>query len=300
VRVLVTGASGHVGSAVIPELLCAGHQVVGLARSDAAAERIAAMGAEVRRGDLDDTEGLRAAAAAAEGVIHLAFKHDLMQAGDMSGAASADLGAIKAIAAALEGTGKPFVGTSGTLLLARLNLGRVGTEEDTGEGGFRIDAENLIIGLGARGVRSSVVRLAPTVHSALDRTGYIPTLIGIARDKGCAAYVGDGANRWPAVHTLDAARLYRLALDHALAGTRYHAVGDQGVPFQEIAEAIGRNLDIPVRRLAPDTAAEYFGFLAAMVGMDSPASSARTQQLLGWTPNHPGLIDDINEGHYFR
>ena len=298
-RVFLTGASGHVGSAVVPELLSAGHQVIGLARSDAAAERIAAMGAEVRRGDLDDTDGLRAAAAAAEGVVHLAFKHDLMQAGDMSGAASADLGAIKAIAEALEGTGKPFVGTSGTLLLALLNLGRVGTEDDIGEGGFRIDAENLIIGLGKRGVRSSVVRLAPTVHSALDRTGYIPTMIRLGRDKGFAAYVGDGANRWSAVHTLDAARLYRLALDHALPGSRYHAVGDQGVPFQNIAQAIGRNLDIPVRQLAPGAAAAYFGFLAPMVAMDSPASSARTQQLLAWTPNHLGLIDDINEGHYF-
>jgi nucleoside-diphosphate-sugar epimerase len=299
-RTLVTGASGHLGSAVVPELLSAGHQVIGLARSDSAAERIAAMGAEVRGGDLDDTDGLRAAAAAAEGVIHLAFKHDLMQVGDMSGAASADLGAIKAIAEALEGTDKPFVATSGTLLLGMINPGQIGTEDDFGEGGFRIDAENLVVGLAERGVRSSIVRLPPVVHSVLDHTGYVPTMIRIARDKGFAAYLGDGANRWSAVHTLDAARLYRLTLDHAVAGTRYHAAGDQGVPFKDIAEAIGRNLDLPVRHLDPGAGAEYFGFLAPFVQMDSVASSARTRQLLAWTPSHPGLIDDLNEGHYFR
>jgi nucleoside-diphosphate-sugar epimerase len=299
-RIFVTGASGHIGSAVVPELLSAGHQVVGLARSDAAAEKVATMGAEVRVGDLDDTDGLRTAATAADGVIHLAFKHDLMQVGDMSGAASADLGAIKAMAESLDGTGKPFVGTSGTLLLALINPGQVGTEDDAGEGGYRIDAENLVIGLAERGVRPSVVRLPPTVHSVLDRTGYVPAMIGIAREKGFAAYVGDGANRWSAVHTLDAARLYRLALEHGVAGSRYHAVGDQGIPFKSIAEAIGRNLHVPVRHLDPDEAAGYFGFMAPMVQMDSVASSTRTQQLLAWVPGHPGLIDDIHEGHYFR
>jgi nucleoside-diphosphate-sugar epimerase len=298
-RIFVTGASGHIGSAVVPELLSAGHQVVGMARSDSAAEKLAVMGAEVRRGDLDDADGLRAAAAAADGVIHLAFKHDLMQVGDMSGAASADLGAIKAFADALDGTGKPFVGTSGTLLLAMINPGRVGTEDDVGEGGFRIDAENFVIGLAERGVRSSVVRLPPTVHSVLDRTGYVPTMIRMARERGFAAYVGEGANRWSAVHTLDAAHLYRLALEHAVAGTRYHAVGDQGIPLKTIAETIGRNLALPLRALDIDAAVEYFGFLAPLVQMDSSASSARTQELLAWTPNHPGLIEDLNEGHYF-
>jgi len=186
------------------------------------------MGAKVRRGDLDETDDLRAAASAADGVIHLAFRHDLMQAGDRNGAASADLGAINAFAKALAGTGKPLVGTSGILLLAIANPGQVGTEEDVVHGGFRIDAENLVIGMADRGVRSSVVRLPPTVHSVVDTTGYIPTLIGIARDKGFAAYVGDGTNRWPAVHTLDAAHLFRLALENAVAGTRLHAVGDEG------------------------------------------------------------------------
>jgi nucleoside-diphosphate-sugar epimerase len=299
-RVFVTGASGHIGSAVVPELLSAGHQVIGLARSDAAAERVAAMGAEVRRGDLEDTDALSAAASNADGVIHLAFRHDLMQVGDMAGAASADLGAINAIAEALVGSGKPFVGTSGTLLLAMTNPGKVGTEDDVVAGGFRIDAENTVIGLAERGVRSSVVRLAPTVHSVLDRTGYIPTMIAIARERGFAAYVGDGANRWSAVHTLDAAHLYRLALENGVAGTRFHAVGDHGVPFKQIAETIDRNLDVPVRDLDPEAAADYFGFLAPLVQMDSSASSVRTQELLAWTPSHPGLIADMNEGHYFQ
>ena len=299
-RILVTGASGHIGSAVVPELLSAGYQVTGLARSDAAAEKIAAMGAEVRRGDLDDGDGLRAAAAAADGVIHLAFKHDLMQAGDMGGAASADLGAVKAVGEALEGTGKPFVGTSGTLLLALAYPGKAGTEDDVVGGGFRIDAENFVVDLAEQGVRSSVVRLPPTVHSQLDRHGYVPALIGTARQKGFAAYVGDGANPWSAVHTLDAAHLYRLALERAVAGTRWHAVADEGVPFKDMAEAIGRNLGVPVRSLGPDAAPEYFGFLAPFVQMGSSASSARTRELLGWTPTRPGLIEDIYEGHYFR
>jgi nucleoside-diphosphate-sugar epimerase len=299
-RIFVSGASGHIGSALLPELISTGHQVVGLARSDAPAEKIAAMGAEVRRGDLDDTDGLRAAASAADGVIHLAFRHDLMQAGDRDGAASADLGAINAFAEALAGTGKPLVGTSGILLLAFAHPGQVGTEEDVVHGGFRIESENLVIGLADRGVRSSVVRLPPTVHSGLDTTGYIPTLIGIARDRGFAAYVGDGTNRWPAVHTLDAAHLYRLALENAVGGTRLHAVGDEGIPFTQIAGTIASNLGVPVRSLEPGGADDYFGFLGPVVQLDSPASSERTQELLGWKPNHPGLIEDMNQGHYFR
>ncbi len=299
-HVFVTGASGHVGSAVVPELLAAGHRVVGLARSEAAVDRLAAAGAEAHRGDLEDLDGLRAAASAADGVIHLAFRHDLMQAGDMAGAAGVDLTAIRAIADAVAGTGKPFVGTSGTLLLALMSPGTVGTEEDAGDGGFRVDAENFVIGLAERGVRSSVVRLPPTVHSQLDRTGFVPHLIATARDRGFAACVGDGANRWSAVHSLDAAHLCRLALEQAPAGSRLHAVGDEGVPFAVIAETIGRALGVPVRRLEADDAAGYFGFLAPFVQLDGPASSARTQQLLGWRPERPGLIADLEEGHYFR
>jgi nucleoside-diphosphate-sugar epimerase len=299
-RVLVTGASGHIGSAVLPELLSAGHEVIGLARSDAAAEKVAALGAEVLRGDLDDVDALAAAAAAADGVIHLAFRHDLMQVGDMDGAAVADLGAIKAIADAIYGTGKPLVGTSGTLLLARIKPGAVGTEADVGEGGYRIDAENLVIGLADRGVRSSVIRLPPTVHSSLDRHGFVPALIGFAREQGFAAYVGDGTSHWSAVHTLDAAQLYRLALEKSAAGTRYHAVGDEAVPFKAIAETIGRHLDVPVRSIDPASAGGYFSYLTEFVQLDGVVSAARTREMLGWTPTHSGVIEDLNEGHYFR
>ncbi|GAB1640037.1 SDR family oxidoreductase [Krasilnikovia sp. MM14-A1259] len=300
-RVFVTGASGHLGSAVLPELLTAGHQVVGLARSDAAAAAIEKLGGQVRRGDLSDVDGLHEEASAADGVIHLAFRHDLMQSGDLSGAADADLSAITAIAGALEGSGKPFVGTSGTAMLARLgDLGRAGTERDVIAGGYRIDAENYVIDLAERGVRSSVVRLTPTVHSSLDHHGFIPAVIAMARTHGYAAYVGDGANRWPAVHTLDAARLYRLALENAPAGTRLHAVDDEGVAFADIAATIGRHLDVPVRSISPEHAAGYFGFLAAFVQLDNPTSSALTRQLLDWRPARAGLIADLGAGHYFR
>jgi nucleoside-diphosphate-sugar epimerase len=290
-RVFVTGASGHIGSAVVPELLQAGHHVVGLARSDRSAAALTAAGAEVRRGDLDDLDGLREAAAAADGVIHLAFKHEAMRAGDYPAAVGADLRAIAAIGAALEGSGKPFVSTSGT--------GRAGTEEDVLQAGPRIDAENTVVALAERGVRSSVVRLPPLVHSTLDHHGFGPTLIAIARDKGVSGYVGDGSNRWPAVHTLDAARVYRLALDAAPAGTRLHAVADDGVPFRDIAGIIGRKLGLPSAGIPADDAAEHFSFLGAFVSLDMPTSSTLTRQWLGWEPTHPGLIEDLDDGHYF-
>jgi nucleoside-diphosphate-sugar epimerase len=299
-RVFVTGASGHIGSAVIPELLAAGHQVTGLARSQSSASAISAAGAAVLSGTIDDLDLLRSAAADADGVIHLAFKHEAMRAGDMLGAAGADHAAIEAMLDALAGTGKPFVGTSGTLLLAMANLGRTGTETDVLPGGPRIDAENLTIDAAERGVRTSVVRLPPTVHSSLDHHGFIPTLIGLARANGAAAYVGDGANRWPAGHTLDAARLYRLALESAPAGSRLHAVGDEGVPFREIAEAIGRNAGLPVASIAPAEADQQLGFLGGFAQLDNPTSSELTRKLLGWEPTHPGLIADMDEGHYFR
>jgi nucleoside-diphosphate-sugar epimerase len=298
-RVLVTGASGHIGSAVVPELLEAGHEVVGLARSDQSASVLTAAGADVRRGDLDDLDSLREAAIASDGVIHLAFKHEAMRAGDFAGAVEADLRAVETIADALAGTGKPFVGTSGTLLLTLAGLGRVGTEADALDAGPRIDAENAVVALAERGVRSSVVRLPPTVHSSLDHHGYIPILIAIARDKHVSGYVRDGSNRWPAGHTLDAARLYRLSLEAAPAGARLHAVGDEGIPFRQIAEVVGRHLALPVVSIAPEEAAAHFGFLGAFVQLDNPTSSARTQELLGWKPTHPGLIEDLDEGHYF-
>ncbi|HEX4352549.1 MAG TPA: NAD-dependent epimerase/dehydratase family protein, partial [Polyangiales bacterium] len=219
-RVLVTGASGHIGSAVVPELLAAGHHVIGLARSEASASALVAAGAEVLRGDLDDLDGLAQATRVADGVIHLAYKHELALSGSADGfarAAAHDLRAIQAIGEALAGSGKPFVGTSGTALLSYAKLGRTGTENDKLPGGPRIDSENTAIAMAERGVRSSVVRLAPTVHSALDRSGFVPSLIGLARKNGFSAYVGEGKNRWPALHTLDAARLYRLALEAAPA-----------------------------------------------------------------------------------
>ena len=299
-RIFVTGASGHLGSAVVPELLSAGHQVVGLARSDAAAAAVEKLGGQVRRGDLDDLDGLRDASSAADGVIHLAFRHDLMASGDGEGAGRVDLAALTVIAEALAGSGKPLVGTSGTLMTAMVAPGQVGTEQIVGQGGPRIDAENLVIGLADRDVRSSVIRLTPTVHSDLDLHGFVPAMIAIARQQGYAAYVGEGANRWPAVHTLDAARLYRLAVESAPAGSRLHAVDDEGVPFTEIAAAIGRGLDVPVRSISPDEATAYFGFLARLVQLDNPSTSTITRSLLDWVPQGPGLIADLDRGHYFQ
>jgi nucleoside-diphosphate-sugar epimerase len=299
-RVFITGASGHVGSALVPELLRHGHSVVGLARSDAAAARLTGWGAEVVRGDLEDVDGLHAAAQAADGVVHLAFRHDAMRAGDLSGAAESDLAALRAIAEALAGTDKPLVGTSGTALLALAPLGRTGTEDDTIPGGYRIDAENFVIYLADKGIRSSVVRLPPITHSTLDHHGFAPALIAFARQHGVSTYVGDGANRWPAVHTLDAARLYRLALESAPAGTRLHAVGDEGIAFRRIAETIGHGLDVPVRSIEQDQATEYVGYLAPFVALDNPTSAARTRELLDWDPTEPGLLDDLDQGHYFE
>jgi len=300
-RVFVTGASGHMGSAIVPELLQAGHQVVGLARSDSSAQALEAAGAEVRRGDLDDLDGLREAAAAADGVIHLAFKHDLMAVGDWAGAAAADFTATKALAAPLEGTGKSLITTSGTLMLAFAGItGRPGTEADFAAEGPRVDAENFVIGLADSGVRSSIVRLPPIVHSSLDHQGFAHILIAIARQAGVSAYVDDGANRWPSVHTLDAARAYRLALENAPAGTRVHAVAEEGIPFRDIAAAIGRGVGVPTASVSAAEAGERFAFLGPMVGVDNPTSSEVTRKLLGWEPEHPGLIEDLEHGHYMR
>jgi nucleoside-diphosphate-sugar epimerase len=300
-RVFVTGASGHIGSAVVPELLAAGHQVVGLARSDSSAAALEAAGAEVRRGDLDDLDGLREAAAAADGVIHLAFKHEWMRTGNFAGAIESDRRAIEVMAAALEGSGKPFVGTSGTLMLAFGGItGRPGTEEDVVQGGPRVDAENFVAGLDERGIRSSVLRLPPIVHSDLDHHGFAPTLISIARNTGVAGYVGDGSNRWPSVHTRDAAGAYRLALEAAPAGSRLHAVADEGVPFRDIAEVIGRKLGVPTASIPAEDAGEHFSFLGSFVGADNPTSSELTRRLLGWEPTRPGLLADLDQDHYFE
>ena len=299
-RVFVTGASGHIGSAVIPELLDAGHEVTGLARSDEAAAAIEAAGGAVQRGTLDDLDILRQAAGDADGVIHLAFKHDWMASGDFQGAVDADFNAIAAMGEALIGSDKPFVTTSGTLMLTIGGVsGRAGTEADVLPGGPRVDAENHVVSLSEQGVRSSVIRLPPTVHSSLDLHGFVPTLIGFARKTGVAGYLADGGNRWPAVHTLDAASVYRLALESGPAGRRYHAVSDEGVPFRDIAEAIGRNLGVPTASIPEDQVDSQFGFLARFVGADNPTTSASTRATLGWEPSHALLIADMEEGHYF-
>jgi nucleoside-diphosphate-sugar epimerase len=300
-QVFVTGASGHIASAVIPELLDNGHRVVGLARSDASAEAVAALGAEVRRGDLDDLEGLRASAAEADGVIHLAFKHEALRSGDFTSAVASDEAAIRAIGETLVGTDKPFVTTGGTLMLAMGGVaGRAGTEDDRIPGGPRVDAENYVIGLAGQGVRSSVIRLAPMVHSDLDHHGFTHALIGFARDNGVAAYTGDGSNRWPAANTYDVGVLYRLALEKAPAGSALHGVGDTGISRKVIAETIAGKLGVPTKSITDEQAPQYLGFLAAFAGLDNPTSNDRTRELLGWEPTHPGWVEDVETGHYFE
>jgi len=306
-RVFVTGASGWIGSAVVPELIAAGHTVTGLARSDASAKALQEAGAEVQSGSLDDLDILSEAAASSDGVIHLAFKHDIAFSGDFAGAADADRQAIETFGTALAGTGKPFVIASGVLGLAP---GRIATERDglaADAGGpeapvhgaaQRLANAHYTLALADRGVRSSVVRLPPTCHGAGDN-GFIPAAIGFAREKGAAAYVGDGANRWPAVHRNDAARLFRLALESAPAGSAVHAIGDQGVPVREIAEVFAAHLNVPAVSVTPEQAGEYVGWLGGFWGLDSPASAQITGELLGWEPTLPGLIADLNEGHYF-
>jgi len=306
-RVFVTGASGWIGSAVVPELVGAGHQVVGLARSDASAAALTAAGAQVQRGTLDDLDGLRNAAAASDGVIHLAFKHDIAFSGDFEGAADADRRAVETFGEALAGSDRPFVIASG---IPGLAPGKVATERDghapdsttahpaTGPR-TRLATAQVTLSLASRRVRSSVLRLPPTVHGEGDR-GFMATLVGIARQKGVSGYLGDGSNRWPAVHRLDAARLFRLALEKAPAGSTLHAVADEGVPIRAIAEVIGRHLDLPVAAIAPEDAAEHFAWLAGFITLDSPASSTLTRDLLDWQPTHQGLIDDLEKGHYFH
>ena len=299
-RVFVTGASGYIGSAIVRELLASGHQVLGLARSDAGAAQVASAGADVQRGALDDLDSLRSGAAAADGVIHTAYIHDFS---DFARAAQTDLRAVETIGATLEGSGKPFVVTSGTLMLTfLLPPGRLGTEEDVADAGSvlpRIASENAAIALSRRGVRSSVVRLPPSVHGEGDH-GFVPTLISIARTKDVSAYPGDGSNHWPAVHRLDAAHLFRLALEKAPAGSVLHAVADEGVPVREIAGVIGRRLGVPVVALPVEEAREHFGFLGQFFSMDSPASSTLTQQRLGWHPVQPALLADLDQDYYFK
>lgn len=298
-RVFLTGASGWIGSAVVPELIGAGHQVLGLARSDASAAAIAAAGARVQRGTVDDLDVLASAAEASDGVIHLAFKHDLAFSGNFQAAVDSERSAIEALGEALVGTDRPLIVTSGTLGLAP---GRVATELD-GQGDEpavspRQDNARVAKAFASRGVRSSVVRLSPTVHGEGDN-GFMATLVRVAREKGVSGYIGEGLNRWTAVHRLDAARLYRLALENAPAGSTLHGVDEEGVQIREIAEVIGRGLELPVASIAAEDAGEHFGWLAPFLGLDSPASSTLTRELLGWQPSHPGLIEDLEAGRYF-
>ena len=304
-RIFVTGASGWIGSAVVPELLGARHEVVGLARSEASAQRLEAAGAIVHRGDVDDPDGLAKAAADADGVIHLAFQHEVAWSGNFAAAAAADRRAVEAMGAALADSDRPLVLASGML---GLRAGRVATEDDglvpsaevrANPAGRRSATALLTLSLAGTGVRSSVLRFPPTVHGDGDH-GFVATLVGIARQRGVAAYVGNGTNRWPAVHRSDAARLARLAVEAAPAGSVLHAVGDEGVPFREIAEALGRHLRVPTASLAPADAVEHFAHLGHFVAADSPASAAVTRALLAWEPAGPSLLEDLEQDHYYR
>lgn len=298
-RVFVTGASGWIGSAVVTELLAAGHQVVGLARSDASAQALATAGAQVRRGDICDLDVLGAAAADSDAVVHLAFRHDIAFTGDFDTAVSSDRAAIGALGDALSGSGRPLAVASG---VAGLKPGAVATERDMAEPfpgpGGRVLNERAALALADRGVRSMSVRFAPTVHGLGDH-GFLSAVVAADRAAGTAAFIGDGVNRWPAVHRSDAARLVRLGIEGAPAGSVLHAVGEQGVALRDVAEAIGRGLDLPVISITPEQAESQFGFLAGFLAMDMPVSSTLTRDLLSWQPTGPGLVQDLNRGHYF-
>jgi nucleoside-diphosphate-sugar epimerase len=291
-RVFVTGATGFIGSAVVRELINARHRVLGLARSDAGAKVLSAAGGEVHRGSLEDLESLRSGATVSDGVIHTAFIHDFSNYGP---AAEADRRAIETLGDVLAGSDRPLIVTSGTLVVAP---GRVATEDDAASPNFPRKSEEAALAAASRGLRASVIRLAPSVHGKGDH-GFVPRLIGLAREKGVAAYVGDGLNRWPGVHRLDIARLYRLALEKGSAGARYHGIADEGVPAREIAEVIGRRLNVPVVSKSHEEMADHFGWIGQFFAMDNPASSQRTQESLGWKPEQPGLIADLDRPSYF-
>ena len=292
-RVFVTGASGWIGSAVTAELIAAGHEVVGLARSEASAEKVAAAGAEVQRGDITDLDSLRAGADGADGIIHTAFIHDFTA---MANSAAVDFAAVELFGDLFDGSGRPLVIASGI-------LGAVSVETDRPDPATavspRILTEHTLLRFADRGIRSSAVTASPTVHGDGDH-GFMAALIGADRQKQSSGYVGDGSNRWPAVHRLDAAHLFCLALEKAPAGSALHAVDDEGVRLRDIAEVIGRHLDVPLVSVAPEEAMDHFGWLGPLLAIDSAASSAITRELLGWAPTHPNLLEDLEQGHYFR
>jgi nucleoside-diphosphate-sugar epimerase len=293
-RIFITGATGWVGSAIVKDLIAAGHRVLGLARSEKGAEALAAAGAEVHRGDLADLNSLRSGAAPSDAVIHAAFNHDFSKFAENC---AEDQRAIEVIGSVLEGSDRPLLVTSGVALLAP---GRTATEKDAPPSNSPLPrkSEEATAALRERGVRTTTVRLAPSVHGHGDH-GFVPILIGIAREKGVSAYIGDGLNRWPAVHRLDAARIYRLALERGAQGGPFHAVAEEGVPFKEIAEVIGRRLNLPVVSKSREEAAEHFGWFAMFAGIDAPTSSARTRAALEWQPEQPGLIADFDHPAYF-
>jgi nucleoside-diphosphate-sugar epimerase len=290
-RVFVTGATGFVGSAVVRELLANGHKVLGLARSDAGAASLDADGAEVHRGSLEDLDSLKSGAAACEAVIHCAFNHDFSKFAENC---EMDLRAIEAVGSVLEGSERPLLVTSGLALLAP---GRLATEDDVASPGFPRRSEVAARALAARGVRAASVRLPPTTHGAGDH-GFVPRLIAIAREKGAAAYVGEGLNRWPAGHRFDAARVYRLALERGASGGPFHAVAEEGVPFKDIAAMIGRHLKLPVVSKTPEQAEQHFGWFARFASIDVPASSARTRARLGWEPREIALLADMEQNYF--
>ncbi|WP_413798080.1 SDR family oxidoreductase [Streptomyces iranensis] len=290
-RVFVTGASGHIASAVVPELIEAGHEVVGLARSDASAAAVEALGAEVRRGDLDDLDGLREAAADADAVVHLAFNHDAIPAGRFADAVAVDLAVVRAFGDALAGTDKTLIGVGFTHTGDARRDAAIDANPRSAVG-------RAIKDFTERGVRTVLVAIPPVTHSTRDRAGFIPMLIKIARDTDVSGYVGDGTNRWPAGHTLDVGRLYRLALEKAPAGSQLYAAAEEGITVREIAETIGRHLDVPAVSIPAEQAADHFtGF--PFITMDITMPNADTRRLLGWEPVHPGLIADLDDGHYF-
>jgi nucleoside-diphosphate-sugar epimerase len=290
-RVFVTGASGHIASAVIPELIQGGHEVTGLARSQTSAAAVKALGANARRGDTGDLDGLREAATDADAIIHLAFNHDVMRTGDMAGATAADMLTVQAFGEALAATGKTFIG---------IGLPRAADGGEVASANPRSAVSREIEGFADRGIRSVLVAIPPVVHSTRDKSGFVPTLIRVARATGVSGYIDDGANRWPAAHTLDVGRLYRLALEKAPARASLIAATEEGIAVRDIAETIGRHLGIPAVSIPAEKATEHFGPFGAIMTLGlPPMSNAGTRELLGWEPEHPGLLADLDEGHYF-